>query len=158
MTPNEFEEEFEGASRGRPNNSQPGFSYSNEFYPGNWNDSRISIEETPYQVAQQQPNQIPSPPLPLLAPVRSDLRNENPNSIRSVKSIETVAEVDIKFVINLKTPPKSAILTGSVIIILLSREDRVSVSDHSLLTSIHLSFSLLYDIVRFQSMSPGRLL
>jgi hypothetical protein len=129
MTPNEFEEEFEGAIRTRPNNSQPAFSYSNEFYPGNWNDSRISIEEPPYQVAQ--PNQIPSPPLPLLAPVRSELRNENPNSIRSNKSVETVVEVDIKFITNLKTPPKSAILTGSVIIILLSREDRVSGYDHS---------------------------
>jgi hypothetical protein len=47
------------------------------------------------------------------------------STVRSIKSIDSLGDIDIKAMTTIKMPPKSAVLVGSVIIILLSKHDKV---------------------------------
>jgi hypothetical protein len=47
------------------------------------------------------------------------------STVRSIKSIDSLGDVDIKAMTTIKMPPKSAVLVGSVIMILLSKQDKV---------------------------------
>jgi hypothetical protein len=93
-------------------------NYGNEFFAGAWED--LQYENNAAYDYSSNHQQLP-PPLTF------DSRRDNFDhaSVRSLRSVDSISENDISTMGCLKMPPKSAVLTGSIILILLSQENKV---------------------------------